>query len=81
MTLDRLAPGQSGKILKVNGEGAIRLRLLDMGLTPKTSVTVHKTAPLGDPLELHLRGYSLTIRAEDAKNIVVEQIGKEETSI
>ncbi len=79
MTLDRLVPGQSGRILNVNGEGAIRLRLLDMGLTPKTTVTVHKAAPLGDPLELHLRGYSLTIRAEDAKNIVVEQISKEDS--
>ena len=79
MTLDRLVPGQSGRILNVNGEGAIRLRLLDMGLTPKTTVTVHKAAPLGDPLELHLRGYSLTIRAEDARNIVVEQISKEDS--
>jgi Fe2+ transport system protein FeoA len=71
MTLDMLLPGQSGRIIKVNGEGAIRLRLLDMGLTPKTAVLVHKAAPMGDPIELHLRGYSLSIRLEEARNIEV----------
>jgi Fe2+ transport system protein FeoA len=74
MTLDMLAPGQSGRIIKVNGEGAIRLRLLDMGLTPKTSVLVYKVAPMGDPIELHLRGYSLSIRIEEAQNIEVEEL-------
>jgi Fe2+ transport system protein FeoA len=73
MTLDMLAPGQSGRIIKVNGEGAIRLRLLDMGLTPKTTVHVHKAAPMGDPVELHLRGYSLSIRLEEARNIEIEE--------
>jgi Fe2+ transport system protein FeoA len=68
-----LTPGRSGKIIKVNGEGAIRLRLLDMGLTPKTDVLVYKAAPMGDPIELHLRGYSLSIRMEEAQNIEVEE--------
>jgi len=74
MTLDGLKVGQSAKIAAVGGEGALRLRLLDMGLTPGTGVTLHKVAPLGDPMELQLRGYSLSIRLEDAKNIQVEAV-------
>lgn len=69
MTLNELKIGQSCKITKVNGEGALRKRLLDMGLTPKTKVTLHKTAPMGDPIELLLRGYNLTIRKEEAARI------------
>ncbi len=69
MTLDQLKVGQSGVIAQVGGEGALRRRLLDMGLTPKTKVMVRKKAPLGDPIELHLRGYELTIRQEDAAKI------------
>lgn len=57
MTLDQLGVGNSGIILKVGGAGALRRRLLDMGLTPKTRVMVRKVAPMGDPIELHLRGY------------------------
>ncbi|PWM45306.1 MAG: ferrous iron transport protein A [Clostridiales bacterium] len=74
MTLDKLKIGSSAIIKKVGGEGALRRRFLDMGLTPKTTVTLFKTAPMGDPVELHLRGYSLTIRLEDAKNIEVVEI-------
>lgn len=72
MTLNDLKIGQSCKITKVNGEGALRKRLLDMGLTPKTVVTLHKVAPMGDPIELLLRGYSLTIRREEAARIEAE---------
>jgi len=71
MTLDELNIGQSGTILSVGGEGALRRRFLDMGLTPKTRVMVRKRAPLGDPIELCLRGYELTIRREDASKIIV----------
>lgn len=74
MTLDKLPIGGSGKILAVNGEGALRRRFLDMGLTPKTVVSVTKAAPLGDPIELRLRGYELSIRLEDAKNIEIEKL-------
>ncbi len=74
MTLDKLPIGGSGKILSVNGEGALRRRFLDMGLTPKTVVSVTKAAPLGDPIELRLRGYELSIRLEDAKNIEIEKL-------
>lgn len=73
MTLDELEIGESGTILKVGGEGVLRRRLLDMGLTPKTKVMIRKVAPMGDPIELHLRGYVLTIRIDDAKKIEVER--------
>ena len=64
-TLDKLPLGQEAIIAKVGGEGSIlRRRLLDMGLTPRTRVMVRKRAPLGDPLEISLRGYELTLRAE-----------------
>jgi len=58
----------------LDSEGAIRRRLLDLGITPKTQVMVRKVAPLGDPIELYLRGYELTIRAEDAQKIIVDGI-------
>lgn len=71
MTLNQLEVGKSAVIKTVGGEGALRRRLLDMGLTPKTKVSVRKVAPLGDPIELSLRGYELTIRLEDARKIEV----------
>ena len=71
-TLDKLPLGQEAIIVKVGGEGSIlRRRLLDMGLTPRTRVMVRKRAPLGDPLEISLRGYELTLRAEEAAKITV----------
>ncbi|MDR2687598.1 MAG: ferrous iron transport protein A [Oscillospiraceae bacterium] len=73
MTLRELHVGQSGQVLAVGGEKALRRRLLDMGITPRTSVTVKKTAPMGDPIELLLRGYVLTLRLEDAEKITVEE--------
>ena len=73
MTLDQIKPGNGGGIAVVGGEGALRRRLLDMGLTPNTRVEVRKVAPMGDPIELHLRGYSLSIRAEDAAKIILKE--------
>lgn len=73
MTLDKLPIGASAKIITVGGEDALRCRLLDMGLTPGTVVMVRKVAPMGDPIELHLRSYELTLRLDDAKKIEVEQ--------
>ena len=73
MTLDRLKVGASGVIRAVGGQGALRRRLLDMGLTPKTRVLVRKVAPMGDPIEIHLRGYELTLRLEDARQIEIEE--------
>ena len=72
MTLDKLPLGQEAVITAVGGEGALRCRRLDMGLIPKTRVRVEKVAPLGDPLELRVRGYSLSLRKEDAGKIEVE---------
>lgn len=74
MTLDQVAVGSEAVITKVGGEGELRLRLLDMGLIPKTKVTVRKMAPMGDPIEIRLRGYELTIRKEDAGKIEVAAI-------
>ena len=75
MTLDKLPLGQEAVITAVGGEGALRCRLLDMGLIPKTRVRVEKVALLGDPLELRVRGYSLSLRKEDAGKIEVEVAG------
>ena len=73
MTLNELKIGDSGLITAVGGEGALRCRLLDMGLTPRTVVTLRKVAPMGDPIEIHVRGYELTLRVEDARQITVEK--------
>ena len=73
MTLSELKIGDSGVITAVGGEGALRCRLLDMGLTPRTVVTLRKVAPMGDPIEIHVRGYELTLRVEDARQITVEK--------
>jgi Fe2+ transport system protein FeoA len=71
MTIAELLPGQGGIIESVGGAGETRDRLLDMGLTPGTRITLRKTAPLGDPLQLSLRGYELSIRKADASRISV----------
>lgn len=73
MTLDKLQIGKEAVITAVGGEGALRCRLLDMGLIPKTRVVVKKIAPMGDPIEIRLRGYELTLRKEEAKEIEVEE--------
>ncbi|MDE6903412.1 MAG: ferrous iron transport protein A [Lachnospiraceae bacterium] len=73
MTLDKLPIGKDAVITAVGGEGALRCRLLDMGLIPKTRVVVKKIAPMGDPIEIRLRGYELTLRKEEAKEIEVEE--------
>ena len=73
MTRDELSVGHSGVITQVGGEGILRCRLLDMGLIPPTKIRVNKIAPMGDPMELFLRGYTLTLRKEDAHNITIEE--------
>ena len=73
MTLKDLKIGESGIVLAVAGEKALRRRLLEMGITPRTTVTVKKTAPMGDPIELLLRGYVLSLRLEDAGRITIER--------
>lgn len=73
MTLKELPVGNEGIVKIVGGEGALRCRLLDMGLIPGTKVYVQKIAPMGDPIQIRLRGYELTIRKDDAEKIQLEQ--------
>ncbi len=74
MTLDELQIGDSAQILKVGGEGALRQHILDMGVIPGTTITLVKYAPMGDPVQLRVHGYELTLRLADAKNIDVEPV-------
>ena len=74
MTVDDLQIGQKGVISAVGGEGALRLRFLDMGLIPGTIVRLQKVAPMGDPIQIQVRGYELTIRREDARMIAIEGV-------
>ena len=69
--MDRLKPGQSAVIQAVGGSGSLRHHLLDMGLTPQTEVTLQKTAPMGDPVQIKLRGYELTLRLDEARKIEI----------
>lgn len=71
-TLDSLTPGTVAVITVVGGSGALRRRLLDMGLTPKTPIMVRKVAPMGDPIEIHIRSYELTLRKDEAAKIEVK---------
>ena len=71
-TLDNTKVGQTVEVVQVHGEGSsLRRRLLDMGITPKTQVTLVRCAPLGDPIELNVRGYALTLRKADAQLVEV----------
>ena len=72
MTLKDLQPGESGIISAVGGEGALRQHFLDMGVIPGAEVTIVKYAPLGDPVELKIHGYELTLRIDDAAKIEME---------
>lgn len=71
-TLKQVKAGERVRVVRVAGEGALRQRILDMGLTKGAEVTVRKVAPLGDPLELTVRGYELSLRKREAACIVVE---------
>ena len=73
MTLNELAIGRKAVIKQVGGSGVLRCRLLDMGLIPGTGVEIRKVAPMGDPIELHLRGYELTLRLDDARQITLTE--------
>jgi len=72
-TLRETAIGKTVKIVKVHGEGAVRRRIMDMGITKGTQVTVRKVAPLGDPIEVTVRGYELSIRKADAEMVEVSE--------
>ena len=70
--LSQFAIGESGLVVNVAGEGALRRRLFDMGVTPGATVLLRKKAPLGDPLEITLRGYELTLRIAEAAQVTME---------
>ena len=70
--LSELAIGEAGRIAEVKGEGAIRRRVFDMGITPGAEVRMRKKAPLGDPIEINIRGYELTLRKAEASFATVE---------
>ena len=71
-TLKDIAPGKSATVVRLHGEGAVKRRIMDMGLTKGVAVHVRKVAPLGDPIEVTVRGYELSIRKADAAMIEVE---------
>lgn len=72
MTLKELSPGQQGKVTSIGSTGPIKRRIMDMGVTPGVEVKVVKIAPLGDPIEVNIRGYELSLRKEEAAQIQVE---------
>lgn len=73
MTLRDLKPGQSGVVVNIGETGPLRRRIMDMGITKGVLVKVIKMAPLGDPIQIHLRGYELSLRKEEASRIIVEK--------
>lgn len=70
--LKELKPGEKAVIIKITGEGPVKRRLMDMGVTKGAEVLIRKVAPLGDPIEVNIRGYELTFRKAEAENIIVE---------
>ena len=71
-TLKDIAPGKSATVVRLHGEGAVKRRIMDMGITKGVNVSVRKVAPLGDPMELTVRGYELSVRKADAELIEVK---------
>ena len=74
-TLKSFRPGDKGIVKQVVGTGAVKRRMFDMGVTPGTEITLRKTAPLGDPLEITLRGYELSIRKSEAEIVIMAEAG------
>jgi len=73
-TLKQIKPGQTARVLSIKGEGPVKRRIMEMGVTKGVEIHVCKVAPLGDPLEVSVRGYNLSLRKADAENIEVEKI-------
>ena len=71
-TLKDAKVGESVKVIKLHGEGAIKRRIMDMGITKSVSIYIRKVAPLGDPIEVNVRGYELTLRKADAEMVEIE---------
>lgn len=70
-TVNQLKPGEKGTVLRLGSSGALRRRIIDMGITPGAAIIMRKTAPLGDPIEINIRGYELSIRKSEAQEIEV----------
>ena len=70
-TLRNVKPGQTAKVVKLHGEGAVKRRIMDMGITKGVEIFIRKVAPLGDPMELNVRGYELSVRKGDAEMIEI----------
>ncbi|MEG0457070.1 MAG: ferrous iron transport protein A [Oscillospiraceae bacterium] len=73
-TLKQLKPGQKGIVLSINLHGPLKRKFIDMGITPGTEIFVRKVAPLGDPIEIKIRGYELTLRKKEAEKIITQKI-------
>ncbi len=73
MTLREVKPGSTVAVVKIAGEGAVKRRIMDMGITKKVEIFVRKVAPLGDPVEITVRGYELSVRKTDAELIEIEE--------
>lgn len=73
MKLDELKPGEEGTVISIGEKGPSRRRVMDMGVTPGTSIKVIKVAPLGDPIEVNIRGYELSLRKEEASRIEINK--------
>ena len=80
MTLKELPIGKTATIVSVGGEGALRQHFLDMGIIPKAEITMVKYAPMGDPVEVRIHSYELTLRLADAEKITIENIYEKETA-
>lgn len=76
VTLNDIKAGSCAAVIRIGSMGALKRRLIDMGITPGVVIKIKKVAPLGDPLEINLRGYSLSIRRSEALNIFVRREGK-----
>ncbi|NLI30875.1 MAG: ferrous iron transport protein A [Nitrospiraceae bacterium] len=74
MTLVELKPGQKGRIVQIGGLGPLKRRLMDMGVVPGEEISIEKTAPLGDPIEVRIKSYNLSLRKNEAKEIQVEAV-------
>lgn len=72
MTLKELRPGQEGKVISIGERGPLRRRIMDMGVTPGVVIKVIKVAPLGDPIEVNIRGYELSLRKAEAEQIQIQ---------
>ena len=80
-TLDTIQPGQTVKVVKLLGDGGTKRRIMDMGVTKGTSIYVRKVAPLGDPVEVTIRGYELSLRKDEAEHVEVEAVEAAQTGV